>query len=202
LVLGIGQSSKEFYWGHPSGQRAFRQLKTGWAKSHTDHGRACPGHLDQILQSRADLIGMRGSSPRMTEAFYTSKEGVDDRMIGEQSEAALRTAMSSHDYRSVSDFDSHFPVLQFDRIGFDRHHAGRQDHFAGTDIELAIVEIALDYVTFDIALRQRTGPVGAGIVGDVEFAVDIEYRERQIVDLDLDGSAGRDLVGAAQFDTF
>jgi hypothetical protein len=27
LVLGIGQSSKEFIVRHPSGQRAFRQLK-------------------------------------------------------------------------------------------------------------------------------------------------------------------------------
>jgi hypothetical protein len=44
--------------------------------------------------------------------------------------------------------------------------------------------------------------VGAGIVGDVEFAVDIEYRERQIVDLDLERSAGRDILCAAQFDAF
>src|ERR1700691_5265284 len=30
LVLGIGQSSKEFIVRHPSGQRAFRQLKSEW----------------------------------------------------------------------------------------------------------------------------------------------------------------------------
>jgi hypothetical protein len=29
LVRGIGQSSKEFIVRHPSGQRAFRQLKNG-----------------------------------------------------------------------------------------------------------------------------------------------------------------------------
>ena len=42
--------------------------------------------------------------------------------------------------------------------------------------------------------------MGAGVVGDVELAVDIEHRERQILDLDLERRAGRHLVGAAELD--
>ena len=46
------------------------------------------------------------------------------------------------------------------------------------------MEVALDNIVFDIALRQRARPVGAGVVGDVELAVEIEHRKHQIVDLD------------------
>jgi hypothetical protein len=64
------------------------------------------------------------------------------------------------------------------------------------------VEIALDNVVFDVAFGKRAGTVRASIVSDVKFTTDIEYRERQIVDLDLDRGAGRNVVCAAQFDAF
>ena len=50
---------------------------------------------------------------------------------------------------------------------------GGDDDLAGLDVELAAVEIAFDDVVFDIAFRQRTGPMRTGIVGDVEFAVEL-----------------------------
>jgi hypothetical protein len=59
------------------------------------------------------------------------------------------------------------------------------------------VEIALDDVVFDIAFRQRAGPVGAGIVDDIELAVDIEDREYQVPHLDLERRTGRDVGSAA-----
>jgi hypothetical protein len=40
------------------------------------------------------------------------------------------------------------------------------------------------------------------VVGDVEFAVDIEYRERQALGFDPECGAWRDLVGAAEFEAF
>src|SRR5438067_5091649 len=87
------------------------------------------------------------------------------------------------------------------RIGPDRNHAGRRHHFAGADIELTIVEIALDHVAIDIALRQRARTMGAHVVGDEKLAIDIEYRERQILDLDFQRSAGRHLAGGAEIKT-
>ena len=60
------------------------------------------------------------------------------------------------------------------------------------------MEIALDNIVFDVAFRKRAGTVGTGIVGDVKFTADIEYREREIVDLDLDSSARRDVDGAVR----
>src|SRR6516225_1282067 len=88
------------------------------------------------------------------------------------------------------------------RIGSHRHHARRRYHFAGADIELAIVEITFDHVALDIALRQRAGPMRAQVVGDEEFAVDVEHRQRQIIDLDLERGAGYDLARGAEIKTF
>src|SRR5580692_11120804 len=119
------------------------------------------------------------------------------------SEAAATTgcsAFAEHDGEGLH-LDRHLPIHDRRRIGLDRHHTGRRDHLAGADIELAVVEIALDHVVLDIAFRQRAGAVGARIVGDVELAADIEYRERQILDLDLERGTGRHLVGAAELDT-
>src|SRR5580704_3525339 len=122
------------------------------------------------------------------------------RLLSEAPAATGCSAFAEHD-RERSHFDGDLPVDHQRRIGLDRHHAGWRDHFAGADIELAIVEIALDHVVLDIAFRQRAGAVGAGIVGDVELAADVEHRQRQILDLDLERRAGRHLVGAAELDT-
>src|SRR5262252_1574241 len=88
------------------------------------------------------------------------------------------------------------------RIGLHRHHAWRRYHITGADIELAIVEIAFDNLAIDIALRQRAGPMRAHIVGDEEFAVDVEHRQRQILNLDLERGAGRNLARGAEIKTF
>ena len=62
------------------------------------------------------------------------------------------------------------------------------------------MEIALDDVVLEIAFGQRARPVRAHVVGDEELAADVEHRQRQILNLDLERVAGGDLVGAAQFD--
>jgi hypothetical protein len=51
------------------------------------------------------------------------------------------------------------------------------------------MKIALDDVTFDVAFRQRPRPVGAGIVGHEELAVDVEHREDQVISLDSQSAA-------------
>ena len=47
------------------------------------------------------------------------------------------------------------------------------------------MEIALDDVVLEVTLGQRARPVRAHVVGDEEFAADVEHRERQVLDLDL-----------------
>src|SRR5579862_4263113 len=100
-----------------------------------------------------------------------------------------------------SHFNGHLAVDQERRIDLDRHHAGRRHHFAGTHVELAVVEIALDDVVFEIAFGERARSVGATIVGDKKLAVDVEYGKRQVAGLDLQRRPRRHIVGAAELDT-
>src|SRR6266403_4177989 len=98
-------------------------------------------------------------------------------------------------YRSVADpslcnsigshLDEDLAVFDHSGIGPDRDHARRPHHRSGLDVELSAVKVAFDDVAFDEALRQRSGPVRAVIVGDEELAVNVEDGERQIVPLDL-----------------
>src|SRR5207302_3652576 len=83
-------------------------------------------------------------------------------------------------------------------VDFDRDHAGRRDHFASLDVELAIVKIALDDLTLDEPFRKRARAVGAGIVGHEELAIQIENRKHETRFVDLERVAGRNLGGAAQ----
>ncbi len=76
-------------------------------------------------------------------------------------------------------------------------HGGRHD-FTGPDIELPVVEIAFHNIAFDIAFRQRPGPVSAGVVHYVKFAIDIEYREHELAGFDLYGGAFGNIVGRAR----
>src|SRR5262249_38068335 len=85
----------------------------------------------------------------------------------------------------VSQLDEDLPVFDHGGIGPDRDHARPPTHRSGFDVELSAMKIAFDDVAVDEALRQRSGPMRAVIVGDEELAVDIEDRERQIVALDL-----------------
>src|SRR5215470_9853945 len=72
-------------------------------------------------------------------------------------------------------FDDDAIVLDHGLVGLHRHHAGRRHNLAGLDVELAIVEVALDHVAVDVALRERARPVRAEVVHHVVFAVDVEH---------------------------
>src|SRR5256885_7838588 len=99
-----------------------------------------------------------------------------------------------------SHFNDDFSVPDRGRIGLHRNRAGRQHHFAGANIELSLVKIALDNVAIDKALRQRAGAMGAMIVGDVKLPVDIEHRKFEAGLLDLDRHARSHVGRGAQFD--
>jgi len=62
---------------------------------------------------------------------------------------------------------------------------------------LAVVEVAFDHVTVDVALRQRTGAVGASIISNVKLPLDIEDGDRQPGRLDPERGAGGNLIGFA-----
>src|SRR5476649_1922217 len=97
-------------------------------------------------------------------------------------------------------FDEYFSVLHQCPIGLDRDHAGRRDHLARLDVELAVVEVALDDVAIDKALRQRTRAMGARIVGNEELAIKVEDREGEPGGFDFERAAGRNLTDLAEFD--
>jgi len=69
---------------------------------------------------------------------------------------------------------------------------------ARRDVEAALVEIALDDLAVDLALRERARAVRAEVVHRVVFTVDVEHGEHQAAGLDLERAAGRDIRGAAQ----
>src|SRR6516164_1687668 len=102
---------------------------------------------------------------------------------------------------SLLGLDHHAIVLDEGLVGLDRHHAGRRHHLAGLDVELPVVEVALDYVALDEALRQEAGAVGTLVVGDKELAAEVEHRERQALCLDPQWRAGGNLGSAAESDT-
>ena len=101
---------------------------------------------------------------------------------------------------SRSHFDDDFSVPDRGRIGPHRNEAGWQHDLARADVELTLVKIALDGIAIDIALRQGTGAMGAMIVGDVEFPLDIEHRELETVAFDLDRGANGDVRRVAQLE--
>jgi hypothetical protein len=62
---------------------------------------------------------------------------------------------------------------------------------------LAVVKIAFDDISVDVPLRQRPRTVGAGVIGDIELAVDIENGHRQTGGFDPKRRTGGDLFGFA-----
>jgi hypothetical protein len=60
------------------------------------------------------------------------------------------------------------------------------------------VEVALDAIAVDEALRQRSRPVRARVVGHVKFAVEVEDGEREPVGLDLQRFAAGHVGRTAQ----
>ena len=91
-------------------------------------------------------------------------------------------------------------TLDGDRIDLLGNHAGRIHHFAGLDVEPAVVEIALDHLALDVAFRERARPVRAQVVQHIEGAVEIEDGEHEAVRLDLLPRAFIDFGSLAQFD--
>src|SRR6266404_4391545 len=63
--------------------------------------------------------------------------------------AAIVEISAARNYSSH--LDDNLPVLHRGRVGFHRDHARRHHHLAGADVELAIVEVALDHVTLDVS---------------------------------------------------
>ncbi len=96
-------------------------------------------------------------------------------------------------------FDEHRAAVDRRRIGLHRNHAGRRHDLAGLDVELAVVEVAFDHIAVDEALRQRARPVRAGVVGDVELAIDVENGDGQPGRLDPQRGSGGNLIGFAKF---
>src|SRR5260370_24159963 len=112
--------------------------------------------------------------------------------------AAIVEISAARNYSSH--LDDNLPVLHRGRAGFHRDHARRHHHLAGADVELAIVEVALDHVALDVTLGQRARPMGALVIKDIELALDVKDRHRQSVFLNLEGGAGSDVIGIAEFD--
>src|SRR5262249_3509237 len=96
--------------------------------------------------------------------------------------------------------DQHPAVLDNGLVGLDRHHARRRHHLAGLDVELAVVEVALDHVALDEAFPELARPVAAGAARALGPPVRLDTRQRGVARLDPDGGAGRDVGGAAQVD--
>ena len=71
------------------------------------------------------------------------------------------------------------------------------DDFPGPDAEAALMEVALDDLPVEVALRERAGPVRARVVGHVKASVHVEDGQTQVVGFDFEGLAGADLVGGA-----
>jgi hypothetical protein len=61
-----------------------------------------------------------------------------------------------------------------DGVSSNRHHARRRDRFAGADVESAPMEIALDDIVFDEALRQGTRSMRTGVICNKNGLVEIE----------------------------
>src|SRR5689334_10638333 len=72
---------------------------------------------------------------------------------------------------SLVSVNQHPAILHEGLIGLDRHHAWRGHHLAGLDVELPVVEVALDNVALDEAFREQARTVGAGVVGDEELPI-------------------------------
>ena len=62
------------------------------------------------------------------------------------------------------------------------------------------MEVALDNIAVQLPLRQRPRAMRAGVVGGIEFAIDIENREDQAALLDFQAAAGGDIVDVAHAD--
>jgi hypothetical protein len=96
--------------------------------------------------------------------------------------------------------DEHPTAFHNDRIGFHGKHAGRRYDLARAHIELAAMKIALDDIVAQIAFCERTGPVGARVIGDEELPVDIEDGEHQASDLHLQGATLFDINRTAELE--
>lgn len=81
--------------------------------------------------------------------------------------------------------DVHLIALHGNRVGAHGYHARRRGDRARRYVESPVVKIALHDIPVDISLGERPGSVCAGVVGDVDFPVYIEYSEDKIRFLDL-----------------
>ena len=99
------------------------------------------------------------------------------------------------------DFDEHRAAFDRRGIGFHRDHTGWRHDLAGFDVELAVVEVAFDHVAVDEAFRQGARAMGAGVIGDVKLAVNVEDGDRHPAGLDAECGSGGNLIGFAKFNS-
>src|SRR3954451_20479126 len=97
------------------------------------------------------------SMSMLVEAQTTSTFPAASSMAGPSSSTTAFTPLENSPRTGIDSLrlDEDTVVLDHDLVGLDRNHAGRCHHLAGLDVELAVVEIALDHVAVDVPLGER-----------------------------------------------
>ena len=73
-------------------------------------------------------------------------------LMGERSDMRIFSFTLTAGALSIH-FDKYRAAFDRGGVGLHRDHAGRRHDLAGFDVELAVVEVALDHVAIDEALR-------------------------------------------------
>src|SRR5262245_43279102 len=73
---------------------------------------------------------------------------------GRRSSTTAFTPFENRPFTLLLRLDDDAAVLHHGLVGLHRHHARWRRHLAGLDVELAVVEVALDQVAVDVALRE------------------------------------------------
>ena len=95
--------------------------------------------------------------------------------------------------------DEHFTVDHDGMESAQRDHAWWGDHFAGANVECAVVEVTLDNIAVHTAFGQRAGAMSAVIVGHIKLVAEIEYGEDQPGGFNFDDTAFGNVGGRAEF---
>ncbi len=88
-------------------------------------------------------------------------------------------------FRRPVPVDVDLAVADLGVVGADRDHARRSDHLTGAEVEGTVVELTLHDLPVDLALRQQPGSVGAVVVNDAVAIANLEHRNLEVVDGDL-----------------
>lgn len=69
------------------------------------------------------------------------------------------------------------------------------------DVELSLMKIAFNHIAHDAAFGQRPWSMRAVIVGDIEFAVEVEDGEFQTLGFHFKGGSGGNVRNAVQLNS-